>query len=258
MEMLQTWLLRSHNSPLTLSVNTKHIRDYVILSSIDVMITNCRHWQNVKFTLPGSLFRMFSAVAGLLPMLQKLCIEMMHTEIQSLGAFKVAPLLCDMTFVYNTSPVSICLPWQQLKQCNVCYLVADCLYIIQKSPELVHCRLECMGCENLTTNLLETPMLQTHLCSLQLVIEEKVDLVNIMDSITASALDELDIEQAKPFPYAIWTQDHLSSFLTRSCSMIRCLRLREVTIPKDELIICLQGLPLLTDLEIHVSWEMYL
>jgi hypothetical protein len=254
MEMLQTWLLRSSNFPLTLAVDATYLEDYAVCLCIETLIPHCRRWQDVKLILPGPLLSMLDAVAGSVPLLQKVHIGTTESMIPSLDAFEVAPMLCDVTFAKNPPPMSLRLPWLQLKRCDM-LVAGDWPYVIQRSPDLVHCRLDCKGSKSLTTVLPETPILQTHLRSLQLAVEERVDLVNIMDSITAPALDELEIEQANPSLFPREAQVHLSSFLTRSGCTIRCLRLNGVTIFEDELLACLQQLPLLADLELCITWE---
>jgi hypothetical protein len=124
---------------------------------------------------------MFDAFAGSLPLLQSFKID---TTLPLLDAFEVAPMLGDVTFACGTSATSIQLPWWQLKRCHACYLSAlDCLYLVQRSANIVHCRLKCMADEeDIIFDLLETPMLRTHLCTLQLIVEERVDLANILDT----------------------------------------------------------------------------
>ena len=99
-------------------------------------------------------------------------------------------------------------------------------------------------------------MLRTHLRTLQLIVEERVGLENILDSIASPALDELEIEQATSHPHVIWTQDHLSNFLIGSCCTIQCIRLYNIVMTAGELIVCLQGLPLLGDLEVRDTWQV--
>lgn len=254
MEMLQTWLLRSCDIPLTLAVNATCLGDYDVCLCIKTLIPHCRRWQDVKFILPGPLLSMLGAVAGSVPLLQKVHIGTTESTIPFLDAFEVAPMLCDVTFEKNLPPMSLRLPWRQLKRCDM-LVAGDWLYVIQRSSDLVYCRLDCTGRKSLTTVLPVTPILQTRLRSLQLAVKERVDLENIMDSITAPALDELEIKQENHSLFFKGAQVHLSSFLTRSGCTIRCLRLDEVTIFEDELIACLQQLPLLADLKLCVTWE---
>jgi len=251
-EMIKTWLLRSSNSPLTLAIDAEYIEDDAsIRPCVDEIIPHCRRWKDVEFHFGASLFSTFNAVAGSLPLLQRLHIDTLDTVYPFLDTFKVAPMLRDVTFAYNTSPTSFHLPWQQLKQCNALHIPAkDCLYLVRRSPNLVYCRLECLPDENIFPDLAETPVLRTHLRTLKLIVEERVDLANILDSISSPSLDELEIEQAS-HPQVVWTQDHLSNFLTRSCCTIRCIRLYDIVMTSGELIVCLQGLPLLADLEVR-------
>jgi hypothetical protein len=249
-EMLQIWLLRSCNSPLTLSVNAESFDDVVVARSyINALIPHCRRWQDVEFALPVSLLSMFNAVAGSLPLLQKLGLYI-DTLDPFLDAFKVAPMLCDVTFAYDLSPTSIRLPWRQLKRCDVQYSSASvCLYIMQQSVNLVHCKLECLRNRSEVFNQPEAPMLRPHLRSLQLTAGTPVDLASIMDSITAPALDKLEITQVSSIP-SLLSQDHLSRFLTRSCCAIQCLRLYNIVITAGELIACLEVLPFLVVLRV--------
>jgi hypothetical protein len=85
--MLHLWLSRSCNSPLTLSVNDYFEND-AVCSCIEALIPHCRRWQDVKLTLLGSQFNIFSAVAGSLPLLEKLYINTLDTPLPTLGCIR--------------------------------------------------------------------------------------------------------------------------------------------------------------------------
>jgi hypothetical protein len=258
-ELLQTWLLRSGSSPLTLVFKEDGCGDatLAVSSYLNAIIPHSHRWRDVTFSMVGTYFMLLedrvAEIKDHLPMLERLNLERLDFVDQPMTIFENAPMLNTVTLMDHSRYL---LPWHQLKHYHACtFSTTECLHLLQQCTNLTHWTLEYayMDDDMLSTSMV--PLVHSQLQSMYLVFDgdDVNDVCKLLDSIRLPALQILDISTSGGSSNS--TQTHISSFLDRSSCNLQCLTLR-ISWHDDELVIFLQQLLSLVELTLHESTSL--
>jgi len=244
-KMLEIWLSRSGLSPLTLDVESENENNNVI----HTLVPYSRRWHDVSLSLDPAQYKVLAAVAGNLPMLERLNLDASDDFHEPLAIFETAPRLRSVGFLRFIKPSGCQLPWLQLRNCQVFYSPrTEWYHLLRQCPYLTHCDFG-IRTNNDMPQVLTTPVVHSHLRSLRLsLVDEKPHSPQFFNDLTLPALRDLDIALRCTCPIA-FTPQSMSLFLNRSsCNLQRMsLRIRWTDV---DLIIFLQELRSLVELSI--------
>ncbi|KIM85837.1 hypothetical protein PILCRDRAFT_817078 [Piloderma croceum F 1598] len=246
MELLQTWLLRSGSSPLTLVFESEEDDDEEVIagsSYFDTIIPHSHRWRDVTFALVDALFMLLehrvAEIKDHLPVLERLDLDCLDIVDQPMTIFENAPMLHTVTLMDYSQYL---LPWHQLKNYHArAFSTTECLQLLQQCTNLTHCTFERLYSD---LGILNTSIVvHSKLQSMRLVDS---DISELLDNIVLPALQVLAIRDS---PNMI-QPPRVSSFLDRSSCNLQHLTLRTYW-TGPELIVFLQGLPSLVEVVIE-------
>ncbi|KAJ7280993.1 hypothetical protein C8J57DRAFT_1300618, partial [Mycena rebaudengoi] len=155
LDLLRTWLLRSKNCPLSISLQFSD--DLPDLESdgipfVEAIIPHSERWEHIDFTLPIDVFRLIGSDFPLLRSLTLGPTEYVgETDLRdSISPFSNAPSLKHATLSDSFGPSQIQLLWSQLTTISACILyAAECAAILEHATTLVafHCDQVCYAPE---------------------------------------------------------------------------------------------------------------
>ncbi|KAJ7039895.1 hypothetical protein C8F04DRAFT_1085259 [Mycena alexandri] len=141
---LDEWLSRSRCCPFSVEIeelSPSVERDFILSSA------RCARWEHLAVFLMN---RPFLAIDGPLPILRDFVLEIENLGFEDLIVFLEAPLLRSAT-LNDMALGAVDLPWAQLTSLTLQRVFpAECNPVLQKTPNLVHCKL------NLVTNIDDT------------------------------------------------------------------------------------------------------
>jgi hypothetical protein len=166
LDLLRTWLSRSKNRPLSISL--KSSMRLLEVDFIQAIISHSERWEHIDLKLPIASLRLIGAD---FPLLRSLTLGPTayageDDSLDTISPFSNAPLLKHVALTYTFGPAEIQLSWSQLTSISASNLSpAECAKILQHSAALQEFR--CDHLENLTRDLLPVAPLR-HLRSLKL------------------------------------------------------------------------------------------
>ncbi|KAJ7800460.1 hypothetical protein B0H14DRAFT_2899451 [Mycena olivaceomarginata] len=146
-DVFDTWLLRSRNHPLNLSLNcVDHERGAPL---VDVCISHTHRWRNVELALPVGLLRRLKLPLSM-PLLCKISLSLRGPFVREQSdddpiSLSNAPILCEADLSTHTD-LRVKLPWAQLATLRLDKAdVAESLAILELCPNLVTLDLSTVG-----------------------------------------------------------------------------------------------------------------
>jgi hypothetical protein len=147
LDLLRTWLLRSKNCPLSISLQfSDDLPDLEtdVTPFVEAIIPHTERWEYIDFRMPIQVFRL---IGSDFPSLRSLTLGLTdyagETDPRnSISLFSNAPSLKHVTLSESFGPFEIQLPWSQLRTISACILTApECAAILEHATALVafHC-----------------------------------------------------------------------------------------------------------------------
>jgi hypothetical protein len=246
-DMVQTWIERSGQYPLSISLESHH-KENSPQSVIDMIVNHSHQLRLFDVSLRPSVFQLLAPLKSRLPMLQTLRLHV-HTSPGHLrhpcDVFEDVPRLR----VLDTScpPGMFVLPLKQIVQCSLLDLGIDnCLEILHRSPNVNTCTF------TRTDGFFHfhSPVV-SHVKSLSITefLDDafKFGFQLLLTSLTLPSLREIFIENSKGYH---WPQAGFMGLLSRSSCQLRKLVLSRARISNRDLVSCLEATPTLEELEI--------
>jgi hypothetical protein len=153
--ILQAYLCRSENSPLTLilceSLEVMQKQTSRASFMVDIVAAESSRWKNVDFTLSPTLFNRLSPIKDRLKQLESLKLgvpyqvwtsDLLHSDFDM---FALAPKLCRLHIVNPLVPSIIRIPWKQVTHYSTSSTVdhiPNLFQILPQLPDLVSLRIE--------------------------------------------------------------------------------------------------------------------
>jgi F-box-like len=153
--ILQSYLWRSENSPLTLilcesqGVMLKQTSAAGFI--VDIIAAESSRWKSIDFTLSPTLFSRLSSIRGRLKQLESLKLgvpyqvwtrDLLHSDFDM---FTLAPKLCRLHIVNPLVPSVIRIPWKQVTHFSASCMalhIPDLFQNLPQLPDLVSLRIE--------------------------------------------------------------------------------------------------------------------
>ncbi|KAJ6602786.1 hypothetical protein DFH09DRAFT_863641, partial [Mycena vulgaris] len=226
--ILQTWLTRSNNRPLSISLEydafeaAGSLNPSVLARFLDEIVPHSARWEYIELMVPLALVPL---IQGPMPLLRALTFgpSYFSREISSIfepapiPAFDEAPNLDTLILSRYFAPSSVILPWAQITTLTAQSLhFHECLEIMHHAANLVHCTftLRYDDFEESVTHLAVPPL--RRLESLTLLDNDLADdsQQKLLDELTLPALHRLQISERwfRQDPRAT-----LGSLISRSC-----------------------------------------
>lgn len=209
LELLEAWLTRSGNYPLSLELTCNSAR------LLEAIVQHCQRWEYVDVLAPIEHLRL---IQGDMPLLQRATFgpTVLPRGSSPLTLFDRAPQLkkAVLTRFFLKSVMSM--PWAQLTHLYAdCVFENECTAILSDATHLVHCQFEvCSGEEPPTLGVVHS-----HLRHLTFLLAGP-DLRRLLGKLTLPAIQTLRIyETESPL------LDSLKAFLTRSHCTLEELRI---------------------------------
>ncbi|KAJ6578732.1 hypothetical protein DFH09DRAFT_1148219 [Mycena vulgaris] len=189
-ELIETWLSRAQNWPLSLVVDCFQSDG----KFIDVLQRHSHTWHNVELGLPFEQFYLFGPDLHL-PMLKRLAIGAMDywaPVSEPITAFRKAPVMRHLRLLESVLPADIVLPWAQLTSFESDALSSDeCLAILKYTPNIAECRVGIYFAA-----LDDLPDVPPRMSLISLCISSHLwEVMDILDHIAAPALQALDLKR---------------------------------------------------------------
>ncbi|KAJ6553506.1 hypothetical protein DFH09DRAFT_1166793 [Mycena vulgaris] len=218
LELIETWLSRAQNWPLSLVVDCFQSDG----KFIDVLQRHSHTWRDVELGLPFEQFYSFGPDLHL-PMLKRLAIgavDYCAPVGEPITAFRRAPVMRHLRLLGSVLPGDITLPWAQLTSFESDALSSDeCLAILKYTPNIAECRVGIYF-----TALDDLPDVPPRTSLISLCISSHLwEVMDILDHIVAPALQALDLKRI------VIAADYYLPPLHRFLSTSGC-RLRELAI----------------------------
>jgi hypothetical protein len=251
MEILQTWLLRSGTSPLTLIYELDDYENFYCYDYyIDAIIPHSHRWKVVEFVMIAEGYKFledrFTDIKGNLPMLERLRLRSLGAYPEPMTVFETAPRLHALELT-KMKPTLCLFPWHQLKHCHIRrFPIVQFPHMLRQCTNLTHCTLDDPDVHVTIPGTSMTPLVHSQLQSMTLNWHGAYDPRLLFNNLVLPALRNLEIH----FVYGgtQLTQTYLSSFLNRSSCNLQRLGVRGIRWTSDEFITFLQGLPSLVEL----------
>ncbi|KAF8175460.1 hypothetical protein K438DRAFT_2022889 [Mycena galopus ATCC 62051] len=226
-ELLKTWIGRSGNCPLSLSL-TGPTSSPVVEQLIEAAIAHCNRWERLDVLIP---FDHLHLLKGEMPLLHDLAIgpiDLRHDIDFTLPLFESAPQLRHAVLSSCFLNSTIRLPWAQLTHLEAkCLYEHECTDILRDAPSLVTCTLSvCCSDEDIVIG--PTVPVHMHLSKVVLLAEDPdVRLWIVLDCLTMPALRRLQV--AEPCV----TLESLVAFVSRSQCSLDELRVTDATLAES-------------------------
>ncbi|KAJ7281023.1 hypothetical protein C8J57DRAFT_108085 [Mycena rebaudengoi] len=201
LDLLRTWLLRSKNCLLSISLqfsNDLLDLETSVIPFVEAIIPHSERWEYIDFRLPIQGFRL---IGSDFPSLRSLTLG--HAgkinSRDSISPFSNAPSLKDATLSDCFGPSEILLPWSQLTTISACFLyVTECTAILEHATTLVAFR-----CDQVCYDAAVTLPVGALMCLQSLELGDNDDdgfsgQRVILDALTTPALRQLSISDRSP------------------------------------------------------------
>ncbi|KAF8884552.1 hypothetical protein CPB84DRAFT_1685806, partial [Gymnopilus junonius] len=269
--LLRTWIERSVESPLTISVNLLPTHrldawDPPFNHIISLIFSERNRWRNMYFSVPASAFTTldFPEEANSASNLKQLHFQLHSGRIPpSFKAFlSHSPVLSDFTLKTEQRgvfPLLENLPWSQLTDLHLeCVLSPEEYQLVfQRSPMLRTCHLQNVSRELLLSPIparIQPPITLAYLHYLHVTGEPRIFL--LFDSVTLPSLQTLVIGIIKPglirflAPLSTLESLNFQKFIERSSPPLQVINFDNVLLQENILIDILALLPTMQSLTI--------
>jgi hypothetical protein len=234
LELLQTWLSRSGDYSLSLSLRERSPKSPLSPQFLQAALLHCHRWEYVEIWVDCKHLYL---TQGEMPLLRDLNfgpIKFRRDFQPHALLFDDAPQLKRITLPLRFSLNSIRLPWAQLTHLDAQFhFDNECLEIMNMAPHLVDCKL----CVLASMGNLLPVVVHPHLRHLSLFAADstiRVRLWKVLDKMTLPALRTLRLN-AKRFPL-----DSLKEFVSRSHCILEELAISQ---PSQPLVTYREALP---------------
>ncbi|KAJ7620664.1 hypothetical protein B0H17DRAFT_1113604 [Mycena rosella] len=226
LEHLKTWLARSGDCPLAISIIGNGSKQSLLLQAA---LLHCRRWEHIEICVS---FEAFGVIQGDMPLLRHLRFgptELPSELAPALTLFDRAPQLKSVILTGCFLPSILHLPWAQLTHLDgECLYEYECTEVFGQATNLVRCTIGvCSSAEPYTP--LPVAHVLPHLRHLILFATDgDACLMMILDNVTLPALRTLRVAEpsldTKPL-------DSLSTFISRSQCTLEELRIDDGSMP---------------------------
>jgi hypothetical protein len=249
--LFSTWLERSRNHPLQLSVSFRRSHHPDV---IDAIIRVSNRLESISFLLPASSWQPLTQIRGNLSRLRRISVNTSHPDTfrgKPFLGFSEAPMLDRVDLGFPASGIE--LPWSQITRATIrSQDVHECLRALRRATKIEVCTF--VRCEPFTYLLHHyAPVTLVPLRSLHII--EGTGTCHFLDSLTVPNLREI----AFSFKwFTDWPHTKFLQLLTRSSCVLEKLVLSYVAMKDHELIECLRMMPSLVELRIEGSVDLLL
>ncbi|KAF8882563.1 hypothetical protein BD779DRAFT_1787873 [Infundibulicybe gibba] len=257
--MIDSWITHSKELPFDLELDLVSSDSYPILKAL---IPYSHRWEHINFSLGPDFPSVLARARTRLHSLKTLKLSFDNTDGGTVDFCEVAPQLTEIDLAGIHEPVVIQLPWEQLVVCTLDNS-GLALYVLQHATNLRTFHLD-------MANLVDPPWLSTprdphsyHQGLENLTVRWSIadpSINSFFSSITLPSLRTLDIDFDSSWiddivEPADLTASNMSGFFERSCKHLTTLRLAEIPVFPDDLMMCLALTPSLVSLDIHFGSE---
>ncbi|KAJ7487356.1 hypothetical protein B0H11DRAFT_1116728 [Mycena galericulata] len=197
--LLETWLSRSGDCPLSLSLcyRPSDTHPTILLAQfVRAVVLRCQRWEHIELQMPLEHLHL---IQGDMPLLRHLTFGPSDLppdgDPRSLTLFDRAPQLTDVTLTECFVPEVVHLPWAQITRLEGrCLYERECSEILTHTNQLIHCSLTLCDSSELDIRMSALPILP-HLRHLDLgTIEFSSSGVKLLlEILTLPALQTLKI-----------------------------------------------------------------
>jgi hypothetical protein len=226
LELLETWLNRSGNCPLSLSLRSSS-HSPLLRQFLQTIVVHSRRWQNVSVLVP---FKHLHLIQGDMPLLRDLAFgpyDFPHNVEAAVTLFDGAPHLNRVVLMRYFVKSIMTLPWAQLTHLEAhCVYEDECTDILRDAPNLVSCTFcVCCALEGGTINVVPV---HAHLRDMVLLIDNDPDvrLWIILNCLTLPALRTLRVVERGI------TLGSLKAFISRSQCTLEELQIDASSMPE--------------------------
>ncbi|KAF8882576.1 hypothetical protein BD779DRAFT_1542653 [Infundibulicybe gibba] len=277
--VIDSWIVRSKELPLHLDLDLDAPGSNRVL---ETLIPHAHRWEYVDFSLGPNSLSVLAGVRTHLHSLKRLNLDLDRNTTETMDFCEVAPQLTDVRLRGVDEPISIKLPWEQLRTCTI----DDdglALYALQhaKNLQTFHLDMAYFPAEGAWLSMLNDPHCR-HTRLRTLIIHwsssDPEPVNSFVSSITLPSLRTLEIDfDSSPFESDSDYNDYgssdrsdsnssnsditddrseialitLSGFLERSSPHLSTLTLAGIPSSPDRLIWCLAQVPSLVSLSIQ-------
>ncbi|KAF7334556.1 hypothetical protein MVEN_02285500 [Mycena venus] len=229
LDLLRTWLARSGNCPLSLSLTGPTTSDF-FTQFIETAVAHCTRWAHLDLLIPFDSLHLLQDHP--MPLLRDLTIgptDLRHDVDFTLPLFiDNAPQLRHVVLTSCFLNATIRLPWAQLTHLDAhCLYEHECTDILRAAPVLVLCTLS-VCCSDDDVVVGPAVPVHEHLRKVTLLAEDPdVRLWLVLDCLTLPALRKLQV--AEP----CITLESLVAFVQRSQCALEELRVTDATLSES-------------------------
>jgi hypothetical protein len=245
--MFQTWIERSGNHPLSITLQAEGINTHPVIDSI---INNSYRLRFFDFFVDPISMEALALLRGQLPILQTFICrrgsEYSGFEEDVCGFAADAPQLRILDIGH--APDKLDLPYTQITQFSTFTLVVEeCLQALRMAPNVMACNFKQMWGEWSLSHL--QPVV-SRLHTLTISASPDDDVMALGDFFGLLTLPAIRTISLRLLFLVKWPQTEFMSLISRSSCHLEKLSLNQVAISRGDLLSCLEALPLLRELEI--------
>ncbi|KAJ6544368.1 hypothetical protein B0H19DRAFT_300426 [Mycena capillaripes] len=233
LELMEAWLLRSRNCPLSLTLSPSldrrsHLTNSALLPQflqiLQIAVLYCQRWEHVELC---TLFQHLSFIQGEMPLLRDLKVgpsDLPGDDEPQLRLFNHAPQLETVTLTRYFLKSAMELPWAQSTHVTAeCLYPDECVEILRDATHLIHFEIHDVCFSADVEDVSVSPAQSSYLRSLILHVTDNgpIDLSIVLDGLTLSALRKLRIYE----PGITLNSLQLKAFIARSHCSLEELRL---------------------------------
>jgi hypothetical protein len=250
-QLLRDWLLNARSAPLSIKLFTEDKHESVLRAFeaiMRILVTRSEYWLTFDSLLRPQCRNIFENIN--FPMLTSISLHPYSAFTTSNTPpimFLTAPKLVDVNLPCYNSPVT--LPWEQVRRLKIgSSTVAECLKVLQRSPNLQECHFEYVYFPESHISKIIMPHAQLKCLHVELM-DSKIS-VSLFDGITLPSLSDLRIQYRGTGRLLL---SSITSLVLRSvCNLERFTIVFQFDYA--DLIRCLEAIPSLT----HLRLEMLL
>ncbi|KAJ6589361.1 hypothetical protein B0H19DRAFT_1248909 [Mycena capillaripes] len=199
LELLKTWITRSGNCPLSLSLTLRGPPETssVFAHFIETAVAHCARWEHLNVLVP---FDHMHRLTGDMPLLRGLTFgptDLRYDVDFTLSLFERAPQLRRIVLTPCFLSANVSLPWAQLTHLDAdCLYEHECIEILRAAPRLVACTLN-VCCSDEDAVFVDTAIpAHPHLRNMALLVDDvDVRLWRVLACLTLPALCRLQIPE---------------------------------------------------------------
>ncbi|KAF7352347.1 F-box domain-containing protein [Mycena venus] len=249
LELFQTWLARSGDCPLSLSLDFELLEgDSFPKHYLQAAVLHCKRWEHVKICMP---FEYLDVIQGEMPLLRNLTFgpaagapASPSETFPMLELFDHAPQLENVILTRYFFKSLFRLPWLQLTHIDgPCLYARECAEILRDATNLAHATFGVCY----TSNTIPIPVVPVHHHLRYLILSlsdgsDYVHLRELLDNLTLPALCALQVYEPGI------TLDILKEFISRSRCNLENLRVED---SEEEEMTYRAALPFIRDITLN-------